>query len=105
MQEPTGVAAFCLRTPVGRRVLALLAVPVIPYAFWWQEKLAGDLVGAPGGASSVIPSSIPLLYVPPLILACLIVAGTRLARRRGTGRARRMGSTRTPTGPRGAVSA
>ncbi len=32
-------------------------------------------------------------------------AGTRLARRRGTGRARRMGSARTPAGPRGAVSA
>jgi len=100
-----GVAAFCLRTPVSRRILALLAVPVIPYAFLWQEKLAGDLVGAPGGASSVIPSSILLLYVPPLILACLIVAGTRLARRRGTGRARRMGSPRTPAGPRGAVRA
>jgi hypothetical protein len=76
------VAAFCLRTPVSRRILALLAIPVIPYAFLWQEKLAGDLAR---GAWRLIPSSIPLLYLPPLILACLIVAGTRLARLRGTG--------------------
>src|SRR4029077_11819071 len=39
-------AVACLRAPVSRRVLALLAVPVIPYAFLWQEKLAGDLFGS-----------------------------------------------------------
>ena len=99
------VAAACLRAPVSRRILALLAIPVIPYAVLWQEKLAGDLFGTPGGASPIIPSSIPLLYLPPLILACLIVAGTRLARRRATGRARQMGSTTTPARHRGAVSA
>ena len=99
------VAAACLRAPVSRRVLVLLAIPVIPYAVLWQEKLASDLFGQPGGASAIIPSSIPLLYLPPLILACLIVAGTRLSRRRATGRARQIGSTTTPAGPRGAVSA
>ena len=100
------VAAACLRAPVSRRVLALLAIPVIPYAVLWQEKLAGDLFGSPnGGASTLIPSSVPLLYLLPLILACLIVAGTWLARRRATGRARQVGSTTTPAGPRGAVSA
>jgi hypothetical protein len=99
------VAVACLRTPVSRRVLALLAIPVIPYAVLWQEKLADDLFGTPGGASAIIRSSIPLLYLPPLILACLIVAGTRLARRRATGRARQMGSTTTPARHRGAVSA
>jgi hypothetical protein len=99
------VAVFCLRTPVSRRVLALLAIPVIPYAFLWQEKLAGDLVGPFGGTSGMIPSTIPLLYLPPLILACLIVAGTRLARHRSAGRARQMRSGTTPAGPRGAVRA
>ncbi len=100
------VAAACLRAPVSRRVLALLAIPVIPYVVLWQEKLAGDLFGSPnGGTSTIIPSSVPLLYLLPLILAGLIVAGTRLARRRATGRARQRGSTTTSTGPRGAVSA
>jgi hypothetical protein len=97
-----GVAVLCLGKPVSRRVLALLAIPVIPYAFLWQEKLTGDLVG---GASAVIPSTIPLLYVPPLILACVIVAGTRLARRRSAGRARQMRSRPSSAGPRGAVRA
>ena len=70
----------------------------------WQEKLAGDLFGPPGAASPlVIPSSIPLLYLPPLTLACLIVAGTWLARRRATGRDRQVSSA--TTGHRGAVSA
>ena len=98
------VAAACLRAPVSRRVLALLAIAVIPYAMLWQEKLAGDLFGQPGAASPlVISSSIPLLYLPPLTMACLIVAGTWLARRRATGRGRRMSSA--TTGHRGAVSA
>jgi hypothetical protein len=95
------VAAGCLRAAVSRRVLVLLAIPVIPYAFLWQEKLAGDLFGPPGTATAPIPSSIPLLYLPPLLLACLIVAGTWLARRRATGRADQVGSS----GPRSAVSA
>jgi len=103
------VAVGCLRAPVSRRVLALLAIPVIPYAVLWQEKLASDLFGPPG-ASPIIPSSLPLLYLPPLILACLIIAGTRLSRRRATGRgptgrAGQMGSTTSPAGSRGAVSA
>ncbi len=98
------VAAACLRAPVSRRVVALLAIPVIPYAVLWQEKLAGDLFGQPGAASPlVIPSSIPLLYLPPLTLACLIVAGTWLARRRATGRDRQVSSA--TTGHRGAVNA
>jgi hypothetical protein len=100
------VAAACLRAPVSRRVLALLVIPVIPYAVLWQEKLAGDLFGSPnGGASTLIPSSVPLLYLLPLILAGLIVAGTRLSRRRATGRARKVNATTTSAGPRSAVSA
>ena len=100
------LAAACLRAPVSRRVLALLAIPVIPYAMLWQEKLAGDLFGSPnGGASTLIPSSVPMLYLLPLILAGAIVAGSWLARRRATGRARQVGSTTTPAGPRGAVRA
>ena len=98
------VAVACLRAPVSRRVLALLAIPVIPYAILWQEKLAGDLFGPPGGGAALIPSSIALLYLPPLLLAGLIVAGTWLARRRATGRDRQLGSA-PPAGPRDAVSA
>jgi hypothetical protein len=96
------VAAACLRTPVSRRVLALLAIPVIPYAFLWQEKLAVDLFGQPGG-SATIPSSIPLLYLPPLLVACLILFGTWLARRRAGERDRQVGSA--TSGPRSPVSA
>ncbi len=98
------VASACLRTSVSRRVLALLAIPVIPYVILWQEKLAVDLVGTTG----VIPFSAPLLYLPPLVLACMIVAGTQLARWRATGRAQQMGaaaSSAGPHGPPGAVSA
>jgi hypothetical protein len=98
-----GVAAACLRAPVSRRVLALLAIPVIPYAFLWQEKLAVDLFGQPGGGSAIIPSSIPLLYLPPLLLACLILFGTWLARRRAGERDRQVGSA--TSGPRSPVSA
>jgi hypothetical protein len=99
------VASACLRTAVSRRVLALLAIPVIPYAILWQEKLAGDLVGPFGGGPAVIPSSAVLLYLPPLLLAALIVAGTRLARRRASGRARQVSSPRSSAGPPGAVRA
>ena len=97
-----GVAAACLRAPVSRRVLVLLAIPVIPYAFLWQEKLAVDLFGQPGGGSAVIPSSIPLLYLPPLLLASLVLTGTWLARRRGE-RDRQGGSA--TSGPGRPVSA
>jgi hypothetical protein len=92
------VAVGCLRAPVSRRVLALLAIPVIPYAVLWQEKLASDLFGQAGGTSASISSSLPLLYLPPLLLAGVIVAGTWLARRRATRSA-------SSTGPRSAVSA
>jgi hypothetical protein len=95
------VAAGCLRAPVSRRVLALLAIPVIPYAVLWQDKLASDLFGQAGGASASISSSLPLLYLPPLLLAGVIVAGTWLARRRATRQVR----SASPTGPRSAVSA
>jgi len=98
-----GVAAACLRAPVSRRVLALLAVPVIPYAFLWQEKLAADLFGQARDGSAIIPSSIPLLYLPPLLLASLILTGTWLARRRAGGRNRQVGSA--TSGPRSPVSA
>jgi hypothetical protein len=94
-------AVGCLRAPVSRRVLALLAIPVIPYAIGWQEKLASDLFGQAGGASASIPSSLPLLYLPPLLLTCVIVAGTWLARRRAT----RQVTPASPAGPRSAVSA
>jgi hypothetical protein len=97
------VAAACLRAPVSRRVLALLAIPVLPYAFLWQEKLAVDLFGQPGGGSAIIPSSIPLLYLPPLLLASLILTGTWFARRRAGERDRQVGSA--TSGPRSPVSA
>ena len=99
------VASACLRTAVSRRVLALLAIPVIPYAILWQEKLAGDLVGPFGGGPAVIPSSAVLLYLPPLLLAGLIIAGTTLARRRASGQARQVSSPRSSAGPPGAVRA
>jgi hypothetical protein len=95
-------AVACLRAPVSRRVLALLAIPVIPYAFLWQEKLAADLFGQPGGGSAIIPSSIPLLYLPPLLLASLILTGTWLARRRAGERDRQVRSATSR--PRSAVS-
>jgi hypothetical protein len=96
-------AAACLRAPVSRRVLALLAIPVIPYAFLWQEKLAADLFGRAGGGTAVIPSSIPMLYLPPLLVASLILTGTWLARRRAGERDRQVGSA--TSGPRSAMSA
>jgi hypothetical protein len=76
----------CLFTPVSRRVLALLAVPLIPYTIIWQNKLALDLLGQLN-LSMTIPSSAVTLYLVPLVLVTLIVAGTRLARRRESGRA------------------
>ena len=93
-----GAAAACLRAPVSRRVLVLLAIPVIPYAFLWQEKLAVDLFGEPGGGSAIIPSSIPLLYLPPLLLASLVLFGTWLARRRAGERDRRVSSATSGPG-------
>ena len=93
-----GAAAACLRASVSRRVLVLLAIPVIPYAFLWQEKLAVDLFGEPGGGSAIIPSSIPLLYLPPLLLASLVLFGTWLARRRAGERDRQVGSATSGPG-------
>ena len=55
------------------------------------------------GGSAIIPSSIPLLYLPPLLLACLILFGTWLARRRADERDRQVGSA--TSGPRSPVSA
>ena len=95
------VAVGCLRAPVSRRVLALLAIPVIPYAIGWQESWPATCSARPGGASASIPSSLPLLYLPPLLLAGVIVAGTWLARRRAT----RQVTPASPAGPRSAVSA
>ena len=93
-------AGACLRAPVSRRVLVLLAIPVIPYAFLWQEKLAVDLFGDADGGSAIIPSSIPLLYLPPLLLASLVLTGTWLARRRAGERDRRVGpATSGPGSP------
>jgi len=93
-----GAAAACLRASVSRRVLVLLAIPVIPYAFLWQEKLAVDLFGEPGAGSAIIPSSIPLLYLPPLLLASLVLFGTWLARRRAGERDRQVGSATSGPG-------
>ena len=95
-------ATACLRAPVSRRVLALLAIPVIPYTFLWQEKLAADLFGPPGDGSAAIPSSIALLYLPPLLLAGLILTGTWFARRRAGERDRQVRSA--ASAPRSAVS-
>ena len=69
------VAVGCLRAPVSRRVLALLAIPVIPYAVLWQEKLASDLFGQAGGASA----SVSVLAAPALPAAA--AAGGRHRRR------------------------
>lgn len=86
-----GVSIGCLFTPTGRRVLALFAIPMIPYAYMWTDKLGTDLIWQLGGITAAIQSSAPLLYLPSALVACMIVAGTRLARRRAgsaaTGRA------------------
>jgi hypothetical protein len=81
----------CLLTPVSRRVLALLAVPLVPYAIIWQDKLAGDYTGS---FSISVPADYTTLYVVPATAALAIVAGTRVARRRSSGgTARRASAT------------
>jgi hypothetical protein len=75
------VALGCLFTPVGRRSLTLFAIPMIPYAFIWADKLTADVVWQLGGLTTV-ESSAMALYLPPAMIACLIVTGTQLARRR-----------------------
>jgi len=72
-----GVA--CLFGSVPRRVLALLAIPVIPYLIIWQDKLGADLIGQ---FNVAVPATFVTLYALPLAVACLIVAGTQVARRR-----------------------
>ena len=77
-----GMAAIaCLFRPVPRRILALLAIPLIPYTIIWQDKLVADLIGQ---LNVVVPATLLTLYVVPLLLAGLIVAATRLTRRRVT---------------------
>jgi len=68
-----------------------------------HRAVAVDLFGQPGGGSAIIPSSIPLLYLPPLLLAGLILTGTWFARRRAGERDRQVGSA--TSGPRSPVSA
>ena len=75
------VGLGCLFTPVSRRILALLAVPLIPYTIIWQNKLALDALGQLN-FSLTIPSSAVTLYLVPLLIVAMIVAGTRLSRHR-----------------------
>jgi hypothetical protein len=84
------VALGCLFTAVGRRALALFAIPTIPYAYIWLDKLASDVASSLDGITE-IQSSVVLLYLPPAMVACLIVTGTKLARRR-SGSSRRVAS-------------
>jgi hypothetical protein len=70
---------LCLLTPVTRRVLPLLAIPVIPYGIIWQHKLATDLIGR---LNVTVPATYVTLYLVPLVVAAAIVAGTRVAARR-----------------------
>ena len=79
------VALGCLFTPVGRRVLAVFAIAMIPYVYIWVDKLASDVATSLDGIIP-IPSSAVLLYLPSAAVACLIVTGTQLARRRSAGR-------------------
>jgi hypothetical protein len=80
------VGLGCLFTPVSRRILLLLAVPLIPYTIIWQNKLALDLLGQLN-LDMTIPSSAVTLYLLPLLLVTMIVAGTRIARRRSSAHA------------------
>jgi hypothetical protein len=75
------VALGCLLTPVGRRVLALFAIAMVPYAYIWADKLSTDLIWQRGGITSISTSAV-MLYLPPALVACVIVVGTRLSRRR-----------------------
>ena len=74
------VSVCCLFTGVGRRVLALFAISMIPFAYIWADKLASDLIWSLGGIKAVESSGV-LLYLPSALVALMIVAGTRLGRR------------------------
>jgi len=80
------VGLACMFTPVTRRVLSLLAIPLIPYAIIWQDKLAGDYTGQ---FSISVPADYATLYLAPAGAALAIVAGTWLARRRSATSPRR----------------
>jgi hypothetical protein len=64
----TVVGLGCLFTPVTRRLVALLAIPLIPYAVIWQNKLGTDLIGQLNG-TAIAPASAVVLYVAPLAVA------------------------------------
>ncbi len=72
-----GVVIACLRTPVGRRVVALLAITASPlcYGALVQVGAAGD--GPFGSAPRAA-----LLYLPPLLVICLIITAAWLNTRR-----------------------
>ncbi len=75
-------SAGCLFTAVGRRVLALFAVSMIPFAYIWADKLAADLIWSLEGINAIESSGV-LLYLPSALIACVIVVVCRLGRRRG----------------------
>lgn len=74
-------SAGCLFTAVGRRVLALFAVSMIPFAYIWADKLAADLIWSLEGIKAIESSGV-LLYLPSALIACAIVVVARLGRRR-----------------------
>jgi hypothetical protein len=75
------VLLSCLLTPVSRRVLALFVIALIPYAYIWADKLSADLIWSLEGITTIESSSV-MLYLPSALVACAIIAGTQLARRR-----------------------
>lgn len=73
-----GVAALvCLRGAVGRRVLALLSIPAVPFVL--DLLVVNNSFG--GGPPGV------LLYAPPLLAVSLIIALSTFYRRRNARRA------------------
>jgi hypothetical protein len=72
-----GVAVACLRTPVGRRVVALLMIVAIPLCFGVLAE-AGARAGWMDGSAQ----RAALLYLPPLLGICLIMTAARLGRHR-----------------------
>ena len=73
----------CLFTPVSRRVLALFVIALIPYTYIWSDKLASGLIWSIEGINAAEWSSV-MLYLPSALVACAIIGGTRLSRRRAT---------------------
>jgi hypothetical protein len=71
----TGLAS--LRSPVGRRVVALLTVPAVPFVL-------GSLgtFGGAGPLSPFLPPAVVALYLVPILIAALIVVLGRYSRRR-----------------------